>query len=189
MISPINGHDRLATYDTAERVRGTTDFDGLERITSASPMDLLEIEQRDRKAGAYRRLARVMTELGWATVRVRDFTRGGYKEQVRGYVRSVPPRELREPTVKACQSQGKKVALKRGRLVELTLLPADDPKAPGARLWGLFAWEFPLTGPNYRGTLAYRKLGGAYGWRACPTAVSGNLGGGRGWLFRSYGAR
>lgn len=91
MISPINGHDRLATYDTAERVRGTTDFDGLERITSASPMDLLEIEQRDRKAGAYRRLARVMTELGWATVRVRDFTRGGYKEQVRGYVRSVPP--------------------------------------------------------------------------------------------------
>jgi hypothetical protein len=29
-----------------------------------------------------------MAELGWAAVRVRDLTRGGYKEQVRGYVRS-----------------------------------------------------------------------------------------------------
>jgi hypothetical protein len=28
-----------------------------------------------------------MTEIGWAAVRVRDLTRGGYKEQVRGYVR------------------------------------------------------------------------------------------------------
>jgi len=25
--------------------------------------------------------------LGWTAVRVRDLTRGGYKEQVRGYVR------------------------------------------------------------------------------------------------------
>ncbi len=30
-----------------------------------------------------------MVGLGWAAVRVRDLTRGGYKEQVRGYVRSV----------------------------------------------------------------------------------------------------
>jgi hypothetical protein len=30
-----------------------------------------------------------MTELCWTAVRVRDFTRGGYKEQVRGYVRDV----------------------------------------------------------------------------------------------------
>jgi hypothetical protein len=28
-----------------------------------------------------------MAELGWTPVRVRDFTRGGYKEQVRGYIR------------------------------------------------------------------------------------------------------
>ena len=28
-----------------------------------------------------------MTELGWTAVRVRDLTRGGYKEQVRGYCR------------------------------------------------------------------------------------------------------
>jgi hypothetical protein len=30
----------------------------------------------------------LMAELGWTAVRVRDLTRGGYKEQVRGYVRS-----------------------------------------------------------------------------------------------------
>jgi hypothetical protein len=29
-----------------------------------------------------------MAELGWTAVRVRDLTRGGYKEQVRGYVRA-----------------------------------------------------------------------------------------------------
>jgi hypothetical protein len=29
-----------------------------------------------------------MAELGWTAVRVRDLTRGGYKEQVRGYVRN-----------------------------------------------------------------------------------------------------
>jgi hypothetical protein len=28
-----------------------------------------------------------MRELGWTPVRVRDLTRGGYKEQVRGYCR------------------------------------------------------------------------------------------------------
>jgi hypothetical protein len=31
-------------------------------------------------AGAYRRLAKLMVELGWAAVRGRDLTRGGYKE-------------------------------------------------------------------------------------------------------------
>jgi hypothetical protein len=28
-----------------------------------------------------------MAELGWTAVRARDLTRGGYKEQVRGYCR------------------------------------------------------------------------------------------------------
>jgi hypothetical protein len=30
-----------------------------------------------------------MAALGWTAVRVRDLTRGGYKEQVRGYVRKI----------------------------------------------------------------------------------------------------
>jgi hypothetical protein len=71
-----------------ERVRGTTGFDGLERISTQTLMDLLEVPQRKRTAGTYRHLAKLMAELGWAAVRVRDMTRGGYKEQVRGYTRS-----------------------------------------------------------------------------------------------------
>src|SRR6516162_11877797 len=71
-----------------ERVRGTKGFDGLERISTQTVLDILQVPQRKRTAGTYRHLAKVMAELGWTAVRVRDFTRGGYKEQVRGYVRA-----------------------------------------------------------------------------------------------------
>jgi hypothetical protein len=70
-----------------ERVRGEIGLDNLERISSQKLLDILEVQQRKRTAGAYRQLAKVMAELGWTAVRVRDLTRGGYKEQVRGYVR------------------------------------------------------------------------------------------------------
>lgn len=73
-----------------ERLRGKVGFDGLERISTQTVLDALEIPQRDRTSGAYRHLAKLMTELGWTAVRVRDFTRGGYTEQVRGYVRASP---------------------------------------------------------------------------------------------------
>ena len=76
-----------------ERVRGATGFDGLERISTQTVMDILEVPQRQRTAGAYRHLAKLMAALGWTAVRVRDLTRGGYKEQVRGYVRAVSPRK------------------------------------------------------------------------------------------------
>jgi hypothetical protein len=73
---------------TLERVRGEVDFyDRLERVSSQTLLDLLEVPQCSRTAGTYRRLAKVMAELGWTAVRVRDLTRGGYKEQVRGYCR------------------------------------------------------------------------------------------------------
>jgi hypothetical protein len=70
-----------------QRVRGKVEFDGLERVSSQTLLDMLGVPQRSRTAGTYRRLARLMSELGWSAVRVRDLTRGGYKEQVRGYVR------------------------------------------------------------------------------------------------------
>jgi hypothetical protein len=73
---------------TLARVRGKVDFfDRLERISSRTLLDLLEVPQRNRTAGTFRRLSKLMTELGWTAVRVRDVTRGGYKEQVRGYCR------------------------------------------------------------------------------------------------------
>ena len=70
-----------------ERLLGKIDFDGLERISTQALLDVLEVPQRDRAAGAYRHIAKLMGELGWTAVRVRDLTRGGYKEQVRGYCR------------------------------------------------------------------------------------------------------
>jgi hypothetical protein len=69
------------------RVHGKIDYDGLERVSSQTILDMLEVPQRNRRAGTYRRLAKVMAELGWTAVRIRDLTRGGYKEQVRGYCR------------------------------------------------------------------------------------------------------
>ena len=72
---------------TLGRVRGKVDYDGLERVSSQTLLDLLEVPQRQRKAGTYRRLSKVMAELNWTATRVRDLTRGGYKEQVRGYCR------------------------------------------------------------------------------------------------------
>jgi hypothetical protein len=70
-----------------ERVRGQVGDDGIERISTQTLFDHLEVLQRSRGAGACRRLAQVMRKLGWTPVRVRDLTRGGYKEQVRGYCR------------------------------------------------------------------------------------------------------
>ena len=70
-----------------EHVRGKVDYDGLERVSSQTLLDLLEVPQRNRTAGTFRRVAKIMAELGWTAVRVRDLTRGGYKEQVRGYCR------------------------------------------------------------------------------------------------------
>ena len=70
-----------------ERVRGKIDYDGLERVTSQTLLDLLEVPQRNRRAGTFRRVASIMAELGWTPIRVRDLTGGGYKEQVRGYYR------------------------------------------------------------------------------------------------------
>ena len=77
-----------------ERMRGQIDFDGLERVTSQKILDLLEIPQRSRRAPVFRRVAKLMAELGWTAVRVRDLTRGGYKEQVRCYCRDARCRSI-----------------------------------------------------------------------------------------------
>jgi hypothetical protein len=74
-----------------QRVRGKVEFDGMERVTTQTLLDVLEVPLRSRTAGTYRRLAKLMAELGWTAVRVRDLNRGGYREQVRGYVRHALP--------------------------------------------------------------------------------------------------
>jgi len=70
-----------------ERLRGKVGDDGIERITTQTVFDVLEIPQRNRGAAPCRRLAKLMTQLGWTAVRVRGLTRGSYREQVRGYCR------------------------------------------------------------------------------------------------------
>jgi hypothetical protein len=70
-----------------ERLQGKIGDDDIERVTTQALFDILEIPQRARGAGACRRLAKLMAELGWSAVRVRGMTRGGYREQVRGYCR------------------------------------------------------------------------------------------------------
>ena len=76
-----------------ERLHGKVGDDGNERVTTQLLFDILEIPQRSRGAGACRRLAKLMAELGWMAVRVRGLTRGGYLEQVRGYRRDPRDRQ------------------------------------------------------------------------------------------------
>jgi hypothetical protein len=70
-----------------ERLHGQIGDDGVERLTTQAVLDVLEIPQRNRRSGTYRRLAKLMVELGWSAIRVRALTRGGYLEQVRGFAR------------------------------------------------------------------------------------------------------
>ena len=44
---------------TAERLRGKVDFDGMERVSTQHLLDVLELPQRERTAGTYRRLAKL----------------------------------------------------------------------------------------------------------------------------------
>jgi hypothetical protein len=70
-----------------ERVRGKVDYDGVERISTQDLFDILEVPQRARSAGACRRLAALMRELGWTPMKARGLGQSGYREQVRGYAR------------------------------------------------------------------------------------------------------
>jgi hypothetical protein len=79
-----------------ERLQGNTGADGIERVTTQAAFDVLGVPQRDRRTGACRRLAKVMTGLGWTAVRVRGLTRGGYLEQVRGYCRVPTTQDYRQ---------------------------------------------------------------------------------------------
>ena len=83
-ITTQNADPWLSPLSSVQKI----DFaDGLERISSQKILDLLEIPQQGRRTPVYRRIAKLMAELGWTAVRVRDLTGRGYKEQVRGYCR------------------------------------------------------------------------------------------------------
>ena len=67
-----------------QRVRGKVEFDGLERVSSQTLLDVLEVPQRSRTAGTFRRAGEVDGGVGLDGCTGPDLTRGGYKEQVAG---------------------------------------------------------------------------------------------------------
>ena len=86
-IAEMNAKQSDPWLARLERLQGKVGDDGIERISTQTLFDHLEVPQFRRDTGACRRLAQVMRDLGWTAVRVRDLTRGGYLEQVRGYAR------------------------------------------------------------------------------------------------------
>jgi hypothetical protein len=70
-----------------EGIRGNMGDDGVERISTQALFDRLEVPQSSRGAGACRRLAHLMRDLGWMPVKARGLTQAGYKDQIRGYAR------------------------------------------------------------------------------------------------------
>jgi hypothetical protein len=69
------------------RLKGQMGSDGVERISTQAVLDVLEVPQKERKAGAFKRISKLMLEAGWTPIRARDLTRGGFKDQARGYAR------------------------------------------------------------------------------------------------------
>ena len=70
-----------------EHLHGKIGDDGIERIPTQTVYDLLEVPGRRRSSAACRRLARLMSELGWTAIRIRGMKHGAYGERVRGYAR------------------------------------------------------------------------------------------------------
>ena len=70
-----------------ERLRVKVGDDNVERIGTQAIFDILEVLQGNRGAGACKRLARVMRELGWSPIRARGLNQRGLLEQIRGYAR------------------------------------------------------------------------------------------------------
>ena len=70
-----------------EGVGGKVGNDGIERVSTQTLFDILEVGQRGRTAGACRRLAKLMRELGWHPIKARGLTPTGLRDQIRGYAR------------------------------------------------------------------------------------------------------
>lgn len=70
-----------------ERARGKVGDDDIERVSTQGLFDLVELPQCGRTAGACRRLAKIMRELGWTPIKARGLTLSGFRDQVRGYAR------------------------------------------------------------------------------------------------------
>lgn len=70
-----------------QNLKGKVWEDKVERIATQAVFDYLDVPQGIRTAQTCRRLAKIMTELGWTPIRARGLNRSGYRDQVRGWAR------------------------------------------------------------------------------------------------------
>jgi hypothetical protein len=70
-----------------ERLRGKIGDDGTERISTQAVFDVLEVPQSNRGAGACRRLAELMRQLGWVPIKARGLNQAGFRDMIRGYAK------------------------------------------------------------------------------------------------------
>jgi hypothetical protein len=70
-----------------ERVRGKIGDDGIERVSTQTLFDVLDVPQGGRSAGACRRLAALMRDLGWHPIKARGLTQTDVRDQIRGWAR------------------------------------------------------------------------------------------------------
>jgi hypothetical protein len=92
-LSRMRAHAEMAARNAdpwrlrLERIRGKVGDDNVERIGTQAIFDVLEVPQSNRGAGACKRLARLMRELGWSPIKARGLNQRGLLEQIRGYAR------------------------------------------------------------------------------------------------------
>ena len=73
-----------------ERLSGIPSGDGLERISTQTLFDALELPKSARTPGAARRVAKIMRDLGWVTYKGIGLSPHGSRTQIRGYARACP---------------------------------------------------------------------------------------------------
>lgn len=82
------------------QVRGQINKDGVEYITSRLLLDILNVKLLDR-GRAYKRIAAIMSSLGWTAQRVFGVTgSSACLEQVRGYARDTRERRQQAPALR-----------------------------------------------------------------------------------------
>ena len=72
-----------------ENLQGKKWDDGVERISTQTVFDLIDVPPSRRTSQACRRLAVIMAELGWAPIRFRGLNSKGYRDQIRGWAREI----------------------------------------------------------------------------------------------------
>jgi hypothetical protein len=71
-----------------ERLRGKVADDGIERISTQAIFTAFWMcHSATGGAGACRRLAKLMRELGWSPIKARGLNQAGFRDQIRGYAK------------------------------------------------------------------------------------------------------